>query len=66
MTTKRSDRGSAPTAADAVAGEPGVTVVNAADPQAVTIEASEETAQRLRDKLGSTHFVEPEIRRSLD
>ena len=65
VTTRRSERGSAPTAADAVADEPGVKVVNATDPHSVTIEATEDTAERLRNKLAETHFVEPEIRRSL-
>ena len=65
VSTRRADRGSAQTACEAVAGEAGVTVVNSDDPHMVTIDASEETADRLRTKLAGTHFVEPEIRRSL-
>jgi hypothetical protein len=66
VTTRRASLGSAPTAVDVVAEEPGVKIMNSSNPQLVTIEASEETAERLRDKLRETHFVEPEIRRSLD
>ena len=65
VSTRRAERGSARAARDAVAAEPGVTVVNSEDPHMVTIDASEETADRLRGKLAGTHFVEPEIRRSL-
>jgi len=65
VSTRRGDRGSAQSARDAVGSEPGVTLVNADDPHMVTIDASEEAADRLRSKLGGTHFVEPEIRRSL-
>jgi hypothetical protein len=32
----------------------------------VTIDASKDTANRLRDKLQATRYVEPEIRRSLE
>jgi hypothetical protein len=66
VTTRRSDRGSVLSARDALAAEPGVTVVNSDDPHMVTIDATEEVANRLRDKLHQTYFVEPEIRRSLD
>jgi hypothetical protein len=31
----------------------------------VTVEASEATAQKLKDAIGDDFFVEPEIRRSL-
>jgi hypothetical protein len=65
VSTRRAERGSAQPACDAVAAEPGVTVVNADNPHMVTIDASEEAADRLRNKLAGTHFVEPEIRRSL-
>ena len=65
VTTRRSERSSAPAARDAVAAEPGVKLVNSEDPHMVTIEASDEAADRLRDKLKGTHFVEPEVRRSL-
>jgi len=65
VSTRRGVRGEAQPACDAVAAEPGVTVVNADNPHMVTIDASEEAADRLRGKIGETHFVEPEIRRSL-
>jgi hypothetical protein len=65
VTTRRAERGSAVTARDAVAAEPGITVLNSDDPHMVTIEATQDAASRLRDKLHETHFVEPEIRRSL-
>jgi len=66
VTTRRSDRGSVLSARDALAAEPGVTLVNSDDPHMVTIDATEDVANRLRDKLHQTYFVEPEIRRSLD
>jgi hypothetical protein len=66
VTTHRADRDVASSAQDAIAGEPGIKVVSSIDPQMVTIEASDEAANRLRAKLKETHFVEPEIRRSLD
>ena len=66
VTTRRSERGSVLSARDALAAEPGVTLVNSDDPHMVTIDTTEDVADRLRDKLGKTHFVEPEIRRSLD
>lgn len=65
VTTRRTERDSAMSARDAVAAEPGITLVDSNDPEMVTIEASEDVASRLRDKLHQTHFVEPEIRRSL-
>lgn len=65
VTTRRSERDSAITAADAVKNEPGITPVQTTDPQMVTIEASEDAAKRLRQKLQATHSVEPEIHRSL-
>lgn len=65
VTTRRSERGSTLSAQDAVKTEPGITLLNASDPQLVTIEATEDAAERLRAKLSGTHFVEPEIRRSL-
>ena len=65
VTTRRSERNLAPSARDAVAHEPGVTLVNSDDPHMVTIDTSDEDARQLREKLKDTHFVEPEIRRSL-
>jgi hypothetical protein len=65
VTTRRSERDSAITAAEAVKNEPGITPVQTTDPQMVTIEASEDAAKRLRQKLQATHSVEPEIHRSL-
>jgi hypothetical protein len=66
VTTRRAERDSTNSARDAVAAEPGIKLLNSNDPQMVTIEASEDAAERLRTKLEGTHFVEPEIRRSLD
>jgi len=65
VTTRRAERGSATSAHDAVANQPGVALVNSNDPEMVTIEASEDAASRLKEKLKDTHFVEPEIRRGL-
>ena len=65
VTTRRSERGMVTSARDAAEAEPGITLLNADDPESVTIEASEDVADRLKAKLGATHFVEPEIRRSL-
>jgi hypothetical protein len=66
VTTRRSERGKVSSALDAVSAEPEVTLVNSTNPQSVTIDTNEDTANRLRAKLGNTHFVEPEIRRSLE
>jgi hypothetical protein len=66
VTTRRAERDSATSARDAITAEPGITLVSSNDPRMVTIEASEDAANRLRAKLKDTHFVEPEIRRSLD
>ena len=52
-------------ALDAVSREPGVSVIHSEDPRSVTIEADERVAERLRTTLRDTHYVEPEIRRSL-
>jgi hypothetical protein len=65
VTTRRSDRDTAMSAADAVKNQPGITPVQTTDPQMVTIEATEDAANRLRQKLQATHYVEPEIHRSL-
>jgi hypothetical protein len=65
VTTRRSERGTAMSAAEAVKGEPGVTPVETSNPQMITIEASEEAADRLRHKLRDTHYVELETRRKL-
>lgn len=64
VTTRRTERGAAVSARDAVAAEPGITLINGDDPQMVTVEATEDAASRLRAKLRDTHFVEPELRRS--
>lgn len=66
VTTRRALRGSVPSAAEALKAEPGVRLVNAEDPDLVTMEATAAAADRLRAKLRDTHFVEPEIRRSLE
>jgi hypothetical protein len=65
VTTRRADRGSTVSARDAVGSETGIKVVNADNPDMVTIDASDEAADRLRSKFGDTHYIEPEIRRSL-
>jgi hypothetical protein len=66
VTTRRDDRASAITAEQAVKDEPGITALQTGNAQMVTIEASVEAADRLRQKLKNTHYVEPETRRSLD
>ena len=53
------------TALAAVSSFPGVKVVNYADPNTVTIETDEQTAQRLREALCESYYVEPEIHRGL-
>ncbi|HEV8061403.1 MAG TPA: hypothetical protein VGP68_16105 [Gemmataceae bacterium] len=63
VSTRRANRGSAVSARDAVADEPGVILVNSNDPHMVTIETSNDVAKRLQTKLKDTCFVEPEIRR---
>jgi hypothetical protein len=50
---------------DILNAEPGVTTIQADNPRMITIDASEDAADRLRLKLRDTHFVEPEVRRSL-
>jgi hypothetical protein len=65
VTTQRAVRGIAATAKDAVGAESGVKLVNSEHPDMITIEASEQAAEALRQRLKDTHFVEPEIRRSL-
>ena len=68
VTTRRKLRGTAEasTALEAVRSLPGVAVLNAADPNMVTIEASDEVAESLKRRLSDTHFVEPEIQRKLE
>jgi hypothetical protein len=65
ITTPRALRGRVATAHDAVRDAPGVEVINAGDPDMVTIETSAETAAELKRKLGATHFVDPETRHRL-
>lgn len=63
---RRNVAGPAVAAREAVASEPGITVVSDENPNSVTIEASEEAANQLRAKLRNTHYVEAEVRRSLE
>ena len=65
VTTRRAERDSALSARDAVTGQPGIELVSSNDPHMVTIEASEDDANRLQARLKGTHFVELEIRREL-
>ncbi len=65
VTTRRAKRGTSLSAREAVLTAPGITVMNDSDPHMVTIEATEEAAEQLRAKLKDTHFVEPEVRRSV-
>lgn len=65
VTTRRSERETAVSAADAVKNEPGITPVETSNPQMVTVDASEEAASRLRRKLRDTHYVELETRHKL-
>jgi hypothetical protein len=55
----------APTALESVTSFPGVRVLIGNNPNAVTIEAEVQIAERLRAQLLSTHSVEEEIRRKL-
>ena len=67
VTTRRDARtgGGAATALAAAQSEPGVSIVQSSDPHMVTIDASPEAAERLKQKFGATHIVEPEVRRGL-
>lgn len=65
VTTRRGQTTPSLSARDACASEPGVKMIDSANPQMVTIEASEDAASRLKKKIGDTHFIEPEVRRSL-
>jgi hypothetical protein len=65
VTTRRGQSSPVVSAREACSAEPGVKLVNSENPQMVTIEASEDAATRLKQKIGNTHFVEPEVRRSL-
>lgn len=53
------------TAHEMIAGEPGVTVLDHHNPDMVLAEVSEDTVERLRQKLGSDFSVEQEVRRAL-
>lgn len=66
VTTRRGRRNVAMSALEVVTGEPGITAINATDPHMITIEASDEVANQLRTKLADSHFVEPEVHRSLN
>lgn len=68
VTTRRELRGgehNVPTALHAVSSTPQVKVVGFSDPDTVTIDTDEDTANRLREELATTHYVEPEVRRGL-
>lgn len=65
VTTRRDRRDRAISARAAVDAEEGVTIVNGDDPHMVTIDATAAQADALASKLNETHFVEPEVRRSL-
>jgi hypothetical protein len=52
-------------ALDAVSSDPNVKVVASSNPNMITIETTEETADKLRQTLATTHFVEAEVRREL-
>jgi hypothetical protein len=65
VTTRRALRGRVASAYDAVRDAAGVQVIDARDPEMVTIETSEETAAELMRKLAATHFVDPEIHHRL-
>lgn len=54
-----------PSALDAVSSDPNVKVVASSNPNMITIETTEETADKLRQTLATTHFVEAEVRRDL-
>lgn len=62
---RRSADTHAVSARDAVAGQPGISIVTDANPELITIEASDDAATRLRQRIGRTHHVELEVRRGL-
>jgi len=66
VATRRAVRDSAISAREAVEAEAGIKLVNGDDPHMVTIEADEDSANQLQERLKDTHFVEPEIRRELN
>jgi hypothetical protein len=66
VTTRRAARDFATSANDAVANVPGIELISADNPQMVTIEASEESANQLRNNLKDDYFVEPMISRSVE
>ena len=65
VTTRRALRGHVLSAHDAVRNVPDVQVIDAQDPDMVHIEVSEATADKLKERLASTHFVDPETRHRL-
>jgi hypothetical protein len=52
-------------ALSALSSFPGIRIVGYADPNTVTIDTDEQTAEKLTKALSGTHYVEPEIRRGL-
>ena len=65
VTTPRALRGRVATAEEAVRDAAGVTLLDARNPDMVTIETTEEIAEELKRKLASTHFVDPETHHRL-
>jgi hypothetical protein len=65
VTTRRALRGHVASALDAVRDAPEIQVVDARDPDMVRVEASEAAASKLKERLASTHHVDPEVRHQL-
>jgi len=65
VTTQRALRGRVATAEEAVRDTAGVTLLDARNPDMVSIETTEEIAQELKRRLAATHFVDPETHHRL-
>jgi hypothetical protein len=65
VSTHRTLHETALCARDALATEPDVKIIDASDPNVVTIDTTPDRAEELRRKLYGTHYVELESRRSL-
>jgi hypothetical protein len=65
VTTHRALRGRVASARDAVRDVPDVTIIDARDTNMIHIEASEAVADKLKEHLASTHFVDPETHHHL-
>ncbi len=62
VTIQRAVRGRVASAQEVLRDAPGIEVIDARNPDMVQIETSEETAAKLKEKLATTHFVDPVTR----